>query len=63
MSKEHRIPLRKIRCMTKDCYKKIRKVWMGRGYPSIMSYASTLHIVSTSFSCFSAPVCKLVCKR
>ncbi len=32
MSREHRIPLRKIRCMTKDYYKKLREIWMGRGY-------------------------------
>ncbi len=32
MSREHRIPLRKIRCMTKDCCKKLREIWMGRGY-------------------------------
>ena len=35
MSKEHRIPLRKIRCMTKDCYKRLRKVWMAKGKPHL----------------------------
>ena len=33
MSKEHRIPLRKIMCLTKDCYKKLSKVWMVRVKP------------------------------
>jgi len=27
MSREHRIPLRRIRCMTTDCYEKLRKIW------------------------------------
>jgi hypothetical protein len=30
LSKKHRIPLRKIKCMTKECYQKLRKAWMGR---------------------------------
>ncbi len=31
MSKKNRILLRKIRCMTKDCYKKLGNAWMVRG--------------------------------
>jgi len=33
MSKEHRIPLMKIRCMTNNCYKKLKlkKLWQGLG--------------------------------
>ena len=34
MSKEHRIPLGKIRCMNKDCYKKLGKSWIDRSYCS-----------------------------
>lgn len=31
MSKEHSIPLLKIRCMTAMCYQKLKKMGKGRG--------------------------------
>ena len=31
MSKEHRIPLKRIRAMTRDQYQKLRKLYRGRG--------------------------------
>ena len=37
LPKEHRIPLRNIRFMTKDCYQELRKAWMG-SWP-VLSYA------------------------
>ena len=46
MSKEHRIPLKRIRFMTWDCYKKLRKVWISRGFltASLLTAPNSAHL-------------------
>jgi hypothetical protein len=31
IAREHRIPLKKIRCMTDKCYERVKKIWQGVG--------------------------------
>jgi hypothetical protein len=31
IAREHRIPLKKIRCMTDKCYERVKKIWQGLG--------------------------------